>query len=75
MQNMVSFILLLTPLIVPSSTQTRTVTLESLDQRLEQLKTQARENFELAGAYLSVNVVEDSLTPVKSDTEDIKDQG
>jgi len=37
MQNMVSFILLI-PLIVPSSTQTRTVTLETLAQQLEQLK-------------------------------------
>ena len=75
MQNMVSFILLLTPLIVPSSTQTRTVTLESLDQRLEQLKTQARTHYEILEAYLRVDVLENSLTPVKSDTEDIEDQG
>ena len=38
MQNMVSFILLI-PLIVPSSTQTRTVTLETLAQQLEQLRS------------------------------------
>ena len=55
MHNMVSFILLLTPLIVPSSTQTRTVTLEALAQQLEQLE------------FLSLGV--------KSDTEDIEDQG
>ena len=51
MQNMVSFILLLTPLIVPSSTQTRTVTLESLDQRLEQLKVKAAVYYLALEAY------------------------
>jgi len=40
MQNMVSFILLI-PLIVPSSTQTRTATLETLAQQLDQLRVEA----------------------------------
>ena len=63
MQNIVSFILLI-PLIVPSSTQTRTVTLELLDQRLEQLKVQAGSDFDLFAAYLSVDILENSLKPV-----------
>ena len=75
MQNMVSFILLLTPLIVPSSTQTRTVTLEALAQRLEQLKSLSDAQYDVLETYLRQDILENSLTQVKSDTEDIEEQG
>ena len=59
MQNMVSFILLLTPLIVPSSTQTRTVTLDTIANWLENWKTLSDAQHDLVETYLS-NV--DTLT-------------
>ena len=66
MQNMVSFILLLTPLIVPSSTQTRTVTLDTIANWLEQWKTLSDAQHDLVETYLN---------QVKTFTEGLEDQG